>query len=211
MTKIGLRGSVVRNPEQRAEQRRQILAAAGRVFARKGYEAAKMDDIAAEMGGSKGILYYQFKSKQDVIVETRREASGVAADRLAEISVLPIPVMERLERAMRHLIGTTFEEFSRHVILTPITIGLDAENIDKVRETERRYEGLLVTLLEEGMRQGVIVPANPKVVAFTMIRTAMSPALWFREDGTVSREETTEIVTGMLMHGVALPGGSPAG
>ena len=62
MTKIGLRGSVVRNPEQRAEQRRQILAAAGRVFARKGYEAAKMDDIAAEMGGSKGILYYQFKS-----------------------------------------------------------------------------------------------------------------------------------------------------
>lgn len=203
MVKIGLRGSVIRNPEQRAEQRRQILLAAGKVFARKGYAAAKMDDIAAEMGGSKGILYYQFKSKQDVIVETRREASGSAADKLQEIVARPLPVLERLELAMRHLIGTTFEELARHVILTPVTIGLDKEHMAAVREVERRYEALLIALLEEGMRKGVIVPCNAKVMAFTMIRTAMSPASWFHEDGEASKEQTIEIVTGMLMRSVA--------
>lgn len=204
MVKIGLRGSVIRNPEQRAEQRRQILLAAGKVFARKGYDAAKMDDIAAEMGASKGILYYQFKSKQDVIVETRREASGAAADKLKETVALPLPVLERLELAMRDLIGTTFEELARHVILTPVTIGLDKEHLAQVREVERRYEALLIALLEEGMREGVIVPGNAKVMAFTMIRTAMSPAAWFHEDGAVGSEQTIEIVTGMLMRGVAL-------
>ena len=47
--RIGLRGSVVRNPELREEQRRHILDAASRVFARKGYAGATMDEIAAEM------------------------------------------------------------------------------------------------------------------------------------------------------------------
>ncbi|WP_239507204.1 TetR family transcriptional regulator, partial [Stenotrophomonas maltophilia] len=62
-----------------------------------------MDDIAAEMGGSKGILYYQFQSKQDLIVETRRVASGGAAERLEAIAARPAPLLERMEAAVRDL------------------------------------------------------------------------------------------------------------
>lgn len=200
--KIGLRGSVVRNPEQREEQRRQILAAAGRVFARKGYEGSTMDDIAAEMGGSKGILYYQFQSKQELIVETRRIASGGAADRLEAINARALPPLARMELAVRDLIVTNFDEFSRHVIVTSIAQGLDSAHVAKVRAIERRYEKVLIALLEEGMAAGVFATANVKATAFTIIQTCLSPARWFDADKGASAEEVTDVVTDMIMRGL---------
>ncbi|MDR3468136.1 MAG: TetR/AcrR family transcriptional regulator [Xanthobacteraceae bacterium] len=202
---IGLRGSVVRNPEQRQEQRRQILAAAGRVFARKGYGSATMDDIAAEMGASKGILYYQFQSKQDLIVETRLEASGSAAVRLEAIAALPLPVHDRMERALRDLIATNFEELSRHVTMTPVTMGVDRASVTEVRAIERRYEAALVGLLREGIAAGVFVAADVKVTAFTLIRACLSPAWWYREGGGATQAEVADIVTGILMRGLCPP------
>ncbi|MCZ0732785.1 TetR/AcrR family transcriptional regulator [Phreatobacter sp. AB_2022a] len=200
--KLGLRGSVVRNPAQREEQRRQILAAAGQVFARKGYEGSTMDDIAAEMGCSKGILYYQFQSKQDLIVETRRVASGSAADRLEEIAAQPLPVLERMELAVRDLIVTNFDDFSRHVILSSITQGLDAAHIAQVRIIERRYEKALIALLEEGIAAGLFVSGDVKAMAFTVIQTCLSPARWFRAGKGSSAEEVTDVVTGMVLRGL---------
>lgn len=202
----GLRGSVVRNPEQREEQRRQILAAASRVFARKGYDGATMDDIAAEMGASKGILYYQFESKQDLIVETRREASGPAAIRLEEIIARPLPVLERLDLAIRDLIATNFDELNRHVIITSITMGLDKARVAEVRAIERRYERALMALLDEGMAAGLFARGNLKVVAFTLIQCCLSPARWFHDGAGVDGKAVADVVAGMAMRSLLVPG-----
>lgn len=197
--RFGLRGSVVRNPEQREEQRQQILAAAARVFARQGYDRTTMDDIAAEMGGSKGILYYQFQSKQDLIVETRRATSGGAAERLEAIAARPLPPLERMELAVSDLIATNFNELSRHVILTSVTLGLDKPHAAKVRTIERRYEKALIGLIEEGMASGVFASGNAKVVALTIIQTCLSPARWYREGKGASANEVAGIVSDMVM------------
>lgn len=201
-TRIGLRGSVVRNPEQREEQRRQILATASRVFARKSYVGATMDDIAAEMGASKGILYYQFQSKQELIVETRRETSGGATQRLEAIANQPVSVEERMDLALRDLVAANFEELSRHVILTPVTMGLDKEHAAEIRSIERRYENVMISLLEEGISQGVFIACNPTVMAFTLIRACLSPAWWYREGRGATKEEVTHTVVGLLMRGL---------
>jgi AcrR family transcriptional regulator len=203
--RVGLRGSVVRNPEQRDEQYRQILAAAGVVFARKGYKGATMDDIAAEMNSSKGILYYQFRSKQDLIVETRREASGGAAARLEEIAARPLPVLERLELAVRDLIATNFDAFSRHVITTSIRLGLDRAHVRQVRAIERQYERALMGLLKEGVAEGLFVADDPKVLAFSVIQTCLTPARWYRKGGGASQEQVTETVAGLVMRGLRAP------
>lgn len=200
--RIGLRGSVVRNPELREEQRRHILDAASRVFARKGYAGATMDDIAAEMGCSKGILYYQFQSKQELIVATRRETSGAAAQRLEAIAALDLPVEQRMELALRDLIAANFQELSRHVIKTPVTMGLDEAHAAEVRVIERRYENVMVALLEEGVPQGVFVSCNPNVMAFTLIRACLSPAWWYREGGGATEGEVADTVAGLLMRGL---------
>jgi AcrR family transcriptional regulator len=51
---------------RRAERRDQILAAATRAFARAGYAATNLDDVAAEAGITRVILYRHFDSKADL-------------------------------------------------------------------------------------------------------------------------------------------------
>ncbi len=51
---------------RRAERREQILAAATRAFARAGFAATSLDDIAAAAGISRAILYRHFDSKTDL-------------------------------------------------------------------------------------------------------------------------------------------------
>jgi len=51
---------------RRAERREQILAAATQAFARTGFAATSLDDIAAEAGISRVILYRHFESKTDL-------------------------------------------------------------------------------------------------------------------------------------------------
>ena len=55
-------------PDVTGERKIQILNAAEGVFTKKGFDDARMDDIAEETGLSKGTLYNYFKSKDDLII-----------------------------------------------------------------------------------------------------------------------------------------------
>jgi AcrR family transcriptional regulator len=55
-------------PDVSDERKGQILTAAEEVFTRKGFDEARMDEIAEETGLSKGTLYLYFKSKDELIV-----------------------------------------------------------------------------------------------------------------------------------------------
>lgn len=54
--------------EQGREAREELLAAALRVFARRGYRLASVDEIASEAGYSKGAVYWHFSSKEDLLL-----------------------------------------------------------------------------------------------------------------------------------------------
>jgi AcrR family transcriptional regulator len=55
------------------EAREELLSAALRVFARRGYQPAGVDEIAAEAGYSKGALYWHFSGKEDVLITLLEE------------------------------------------------------------------------------------------------------------------------------------------
>src|SRR5687767_14290304 len=58
------RGVAARRRVPRVERQQQMLDVAARVFAERGYHAASMDEIAAEVGVSKPMLYAYFDSKE---------------------------------------------------------------------------------------------------------------------------------------------------
>jgi len=74
----GTRGAVRRMP--RAERREQILGAATRAFARAGFSATGLDDVAEEAGITRVLLYRHFESKQDMY----RAVLDRACNRLVE-------------------------------------------------------------------------------------------------------------------------------
>ena len=77
-------GKTAGGRKQQAQARRQaILEAALSVFAARGYEAARLDDVAAQAGVAKGTLYLCFKDKQDLFEELVRGAVTPIMDRVS--------------------------------------------------------------------------------------------------------------------------------
>jgi AcrR family transcriptional regulator len=55
--------------ERREDTREQLLAAAARVFARRGFHATSLDAVAEEAGFSRGAVYYNFADKEELFLE----------------------------------------------------------------------------------------------------------------------------------------------
>src|SRR5689334_12795254 len=68
----------------RAQRREQILAAATRAFARNGFAATGLDDIAAEAGITRVLLYRHFDSKTDLYQAALDRFCAVLGDHVAE-------------------------------------------------------------------------------------------------------------------------------
>ena len=70
----------------RAEREQQMLAAARRIFAERGFKDASMDEIAAEVGISKPMLYAYFDSKEGLFLACVEQAAGKLVAALEEAS-----------------------------------------------------------------------------------------------------------------------------
>jgi AcrR family transcriptional regulator len=68
----------------RAQRREQILAAATKAFARNGFTATGLDDIAVEAGITRVILYRHFDSKTDLYQAALDRFCAVLGDHVAE-------------------------------------------------------------------------------------------------------------------------------
>src|SRR5271154_674684 len=74
-----------RQAARRAATRRKLLLAAEQTFARDGYEAARLEDIAARAGYTRGAFYANFASKEDIFFALLEQTVG---RRIAEVNEL---------------------------------------------------------------------------------------------------------------------------
>jgi AcrR family transcriptional regulator len=71
--------------------RDELLSASLRVFARRGYRDAGVDEIAAEAGYSKGALYWHFSSKEELLMALLEErVDAPLRDRVALLASAPV-------------------------------------------------------------------------------------------------------------------------
>ena len=70
--------------KREGDKRRKILAAATKVFAKKGYFAAKVSEIARRAGIADGTIYLYFRSKEDILVSLFDEVMSEHVERARE-------------------------------------------------------------------------------------------------------------------------------
>ena len=78
------------------DKRRQLLDAAVRVFARKGFHASRVGDIAEEAGVAHGLLYHYFTSKDQVLEAVFHENWNVLLARIASVEETDEPAADQL-------------------------------------------------------------------------------------------------------------------
>jgi TetR/AcrR family transcriptional regulator, fatty acid metabolism regulator protein len=92
--------------EQTVDRRRELLDAAATVFARKGFHASRVGDIAEEAGVAHGLLYHYFRSKEEVLETIFRETWGALVVETQRIEEAGIPLRGQLGRFARVYLGS---------------------------------------------------------------------------------------------------------
>ena len=88
------------------DRRGELLDAAVRVFARKGFHASRVGDIAEEAGVAHGLVYHYFRSKDEVLETIFREAWERLAGETDRIESAGVPLREQLRRFARIYLGS---------------------------------------------------------------------------------------------------------
>ena len=86
------------------EKRRRLLDAAVKVFARKGYHASRVGDIAEEAGVAHGLLYHYFASKEDVLRAVFRETWRALIETIESVEEAGDPPREQLRKVAEILL-----------------------------------------------------------------------------------------------------------
>jgi len=139
-----------------ADKRRQILDAAIRVFATRGFHACRVSDVADEAGVAYGLVYHYFGSKEEIMGTLFTERWQVMLDAIAEI--------DRLEdvsaRDKLYLVASFIIDSYRHepdlmkVIIVEVTRAANSfgqAHLPKIREA---YE-MIGQIVEGAQRDGV--------------------------------------------------------
>jgi AcrR family transcriptional regulator len=156
-------------PNVSDERKTQILNAAEGVFTQKGFDDARMDDIADKTGLSKGTLYLYFKSKDELII--------AILDRIFRREFRQLQALATTEGSATDAIGQLTELVTQDFVwllpLVPIiynylALAFRNKQVQHVlKEYIQRYLGTLTPIIQHGIDTGEFRPVDAGEVAIT--------------------------------------------
>ncbi|UJA19487.1 TetR/AcrR family transcriptional regulator [Thermoleophilia bacterium SCSIO 60948] len=138
-----------------AERRRQILDAAARVFARRGFHACRVSDIATEAGVAHGLLYHYFRSKEEVLDELFVERWELLLRAIASADAKPISPREKLDEVAGFIIDSYRRDPDlMKVIIVEVTRAANSFGRTHLDEIRRAYD-LIAQIVRGAQSDGV--------------------------------------------------------
>ena len=188
------------------EKRRQILDAAVRAFARKGYHACRVGEIAEEAGVAYGLVYHYFGSKEELLetifretwtqmlsrVQEVREEGGPASEQVRKVTALLLRTWRRdpdLVRVLVHEVTRSPEQLPRQ--------------IDEISLAYEALEGIIA----HGQETGEFRDDFDAQLAATIFYGALEEVLtgWVMgqlPDGDEDIARAEQVVTGLICDGL---------
>jgi TetR/AcrR family fatty acid metabolism transcriptional regulator len=197
-----------------ADKRRVLLDAAVRVFARKGFHAARVGDIAEEAGVAHGLLYHYFSSKDEVLATVFRETWSDLLRAVGDVEKSG----ENAREQLRQVAAILLRSWRRNPDLVRVLV----REVTRTAEVERRVGEIdaafeaLERIIRRGQIAGELREDLDARLAAVVVYGALEEILtgWVlgqlpEGDDEIARAEQTvvEILSGGLAVGASLPAG----
>jgi AcrR family transcriptional regulator len=148
--------------DKHSRRRGQVLDAAARLFARRGYFTTTMQDIADSLGMRPGSLYHYFRSKEDALAEVCRISGNAFIDNMREIGESGGPVRERIRAGIACHLDEAWRDYVSNFALHRRSLPDSAS--EEMEKIARDYMALWIRLIREGQTAGEL---NGKIDART--------------------------------------------
>jgi TetR/AcrR family transcriptional regulator, cholesterol catabolism regulator len=181
--------------------REEILGSATQLFAERGYRAVTIDDVAANLGYTKSVVYYYFKSKNEILWHVFMRTFDTffsSVDTIVKEDAVPEVAMAKMLRV--HTVN---------VMMNPATTAIwnrDESELDpaqrrQVRKMKRDYDALFESVFKAGVASGVFRDIPPHVAIGGMLGMSNWLYAWYDAKGPLSAEQIAEHFTTLLTDG----------
>jgi len=181
-------------------RREEIIVAAAKIFAAKGYLATTLDEIAREIGVSKPALYYHIKNKEEIL----REIIGRIMEPMEEVAKIgrsDLPPRDRVELMIKDLVKFAVERKEITLIALEQSRILPKRSQDALRRRQKEVEKVLQDSLKEGKNQGVFEIDDIKMASFAILAVSNWIYRWYQPGGTLTAKIIADHFIKLLENG----------
>lgn len=183
----------------------RVREAALRLFARHGYAAVSMRQIAAEVGVQAGALYLYTPDKQSLLADLMVEhmeglLAALDAAKMPEDPALRLDAFARFH--IRHHLARPEAVFIAYMELR----NLEPANFTRLEALRHRYEDALEVILRAGVAADAFEVGDIKLATRALIAMLTGVTTWYREGGGLGPDEVAAHYADMACRAVGLTG-----
>ncbi len=158
----------------------QVLESATRLFTEKGYQAASVRDLAAELEIRPSSLYHHFPGKQHILFAIcMRMQTDFNAQVLPEL-IVDRPPDEAITAAVRGHVLFGHRRKGEVVVNIRERRSLPPEQLAQVNSLRREYRDTMARVIEAGCERGVFRVGDPKLAAMAIVDMINGLPHWFK-------------------------------
>ncbi len=183
--------------------RQDVVAAAGRLFAERGYHGTSMRDLGKELGLLGSSLYAHVASKQDLLVEVVEEGARLfEASAAAAVAAGSDPV-ERLRALIEGHVGVIVDNLDvARTYLNEARV-LDETHRTRVLEARDHYEAAFRQVLGDGQAAGSFRPdIDPRVEAILILSVLNAIERWYHPEGRLGPDALADRIFQFALRGI---------
>jgi AcrR family transcriptional regulator len=173
-----------RKERERERRRQQIMVAAKRVFADKGFNKATMEDIAKEAELSPGTLYLYFKNKDELYASLSLRILQYLLMRLEHVNRTTMDSPENRIQALKEAMYDVYE-FDPLILINMFHLqssdalkNLTPNLLNEIQNLSRSSIEAMARLFESGVKEGVFIDKRPLAIADVIWALFSGVVLW---------------------------------
>jgi TetR/AcrR family transcriptional regulator len=145
----------------KAERKRAaILAAAEEQFARRGYDATRLDDVAETLDITGAALFYYFQDKESLYDAIMKNAFSTLTQRLSDVLTSDATIVQQIERAVEVWIDTIVERPALGRLILRHIVDNEQHPNRRIYPASDAFLRLAFALFEKGRQTGELNPIH---------------------------------------------------
>ncbi len=172
---------------------REIVEKATELFARDGFGATSLDDIADALGVSQAALYYHVKNKEEILRHIYLSVLNASEEPLRRIATSDQPPREKLRHAIEHQVMIAADRSPAMTVFYREWSHLTGPFAHEIKIRQKSYERYFEQIIREGQAAGQFAPnCDPKIATFGLLGMCNWLSHWYHESGRLTPRQIAD-------------------
>jgi len=181
----------------------EVVDAAAKIFAQRGYHGASTQDIADLLGMRQASLYYYFESKEAALEAVCRDGHQDYVERIRGISRSSASASEKVAQVLLHHAAPERRDFTLVFLRERRFLPLPARK--RIRAFEVQYERCIQRIIEQGIRSGEFrADLDARMVTLALLGLGNTAAVWYGREPAVTPERMLRAYVDLLVRALRL-------